>query len=186
MVVMMMVMRMIVVVAVIMMVVVVIMTLGFKAAKAGTEAVAKRTILDVGAGRRRTLPFNVVVVAFLHRAHFRLESQHLRAVFAHDAGGRRCGVEGRVSGAFFDGDGGALGGGDLYHLFAFDRQDLRAVLAGCAIGGRHLACLFGDAVGKGGKDAVMIAQVARFGELHLGMRGGDLIGETIDTVDQNA
>ena len=66
-----MVMAVIMVVTVVMMVVVM---RHFQPADPGTEGIAMRTILDIRPRRVRTLPLNMVVMAFLNRADFRLKT----------------------------------------------------------------------------------------------------------------
>ena len=74
-------------VIVVMMVVVVIFHI--QTAFPGAEVLTQITGFHRGAGRICPLPFYVMVMAFLYRAHFGLEPQNLGAVFAHGTIGRR-------------------------------------------------------------------------------------------------
>ena len=122
-----MVMVMVIMIVVVIMVVVMVVV-HIEAAGAGAEGVAERAVGNVGAGGARALAFDMVVVAFLQAADLGLEAQHGGAVFAHDAGRGRGVAEGGMSGAG--------GGGDLDRFAVFQREDLGAVGAGAAIGGR--------------------------------------------------
>lgn len=53
----------------------------FQPAHASAEAITEGAIFDVRAGRRGALAFNMVVVAFLHRADLDFKAQDLCAVF---------------------------------------------------------------------------------------------------------
>ena len=62
---------------------------GGQPAEARAETVAERAVGDIRARGRGALPFDMVVVAFLHGADLGLETQDLHPVLAHRAVGRR-------------------------------------------------------------------------------------------------
>lgn len=66
------------------MVVIMIVLKRLEAANASAESIAETAVRHVRAGRIRTLPFDVVMMAFLYGTHFALEPQHGRAVFAQN------------------------------------------------------------------------------------------------------
>ena len=59
--------------------------LHLKTTRARAERVTMNAVFDIGAGSARTLPFDVVVMAFLRRTNLGLKPKNLRAVFAHRA-----------------------------------------------------------------------------------------------------
>ena len=61
----------------------------FQPAGPGAKIVTQRTIRHVRARRRGPLAFHMVMMALLYRANVRFESEHLNAVLAHAARGRR-------------------------------------------------------------------------------------------------
>jgi len=61
-------------------VVIVVMVLHFQPAHTRAECITQFAVFDIGTGGRCALTFHMVVVAFLHRAHFGLKPQHLGAV----------------------------------------------------------------------------------------------------------
>ena len=70
--------------------------------------------------------------------------------------------------------------------FILEPQNLRAVLAHRTV---HVVAAFqnfADTVGKGGNHLGMVVQIACLDELGIGKRCRDLVGETVDPVDQNA
>lgn len=78
------------------MVMVVVVPIALKPTKTRAERIAQCAICDVGTRRRGALTLNMVVVTFLNRADFGLKAEHLRAIFAQDACGRRNSPERRV------------------------------------------------------------------------------------------
>ena len=157
-VIMVMVVAMVVIVAVVMIVIVVMMVMPhIQAAFACAERVAQLAIRHVRAGRRGSLPFHVVVMAFLHCTDFGLESQNLDAVFAHHAGGRRDVCKRGMLFALFDWDG--LG------LATVHRQNLRAIATGAAVWRAHVAQLLGHALCEGFQHFRVIVQIAGFDEM---------------------
>ncbi len=82
-------MRVIVVMIVPMRVIMAVGMIHIQATLAGTIIVAQLTIRHVGPRSVRALTLDVVVMAFLNRAHLCLKPKHLGAVFAHNACGRR-------------------------------------------------------------------------------------------------
>ncbi len=78
-----------VIMPVVMMVVVAVVVLRLKPAHAGAERIAQRAIRHVRAGSRGTLPFHMVVMAFLDRTNLIFEPEDLHPIFAKHAGGRR-------------------------------------------------------------------------------------------------
>jgi hypothetical protein len=96
-----MIMMVVVIMAVVVMMVVVIHS--FKAAHTRAEGIAVRAVCNVGARRIGTLPFDVVVVAFLNGTNFALKPQNAGTVFAQNASWRRHRPECRV-GAVFSAD----------------------------------------------------------------------------------
>lgn len=132
--------RVVVVIVVMIVVVVMVVRLGFEAAHASAECIAKRAIGDVGAGGGGTLAFDMVVVGVLDCADLGFETEHLRAVFAKHASGG-----GRIS----EGGMGALVGRDVAVFAIVKGQHLFAVGADAAIGGRVCAHLFSHPFGKG-------------------------------------
>ena len=87
------------------------------------------------------MAFDMVVVRFLDCADFGFEAEDLDAVFAQHTGRRGRVREGWVVGAVlsFNGD----------SFAAVHREDLCAIGAGAAVGGRVFASLFDDAFGEG-------------------------------------
>lgn len=148
-----------------------------EAAQACAEGIAECAIGDIGPRSRGTLPFDVVVVTFLDRADFALKTQHLRPVFAQHAGGW-----GRVGKSRMI----ALFGFNVDVIAVVHRQHLFAVAAKAAIRGRVFARLFDNAFGEGFEDFWVIAKVACFDELDIGVLCRDLIRKAIDAVDQDA
>lgn len=191
-VVMLVVMVMIVVMAVVMIVIMVVamimvmMRLRLQPAHSGAERIAERAIRHVRTRGRGTLSLDMMMVAFLHRAHFGLEPQNLRAVFAHDAGGRRHIAKRRMPGAPRLGQGGALFGRDALHRPALNGKDLRAILTGAAIGRRHCTQLLGHSFGKGFQNLGVITEIPGLDELHARMLCRDTVGKSVDAVDQDA
>ncbi len=140
------VMMMVVVVPVlpiVMMVLVVMMVMHVQPAGPGAERIAQRALRDIRPRSTRPLAFDVMVVAFLHRANLSLESQNPRAVLAQYTGRRRHCAKSRMPSA--------LGRGNLDNLLALDGQNLRAIGAGPTIGRRHRTDLFGHPLGEGGQ-----------------------------------
>ena len=162
---------------IIMMMVVVIVIQHDQPAHARAEGIAMGTICHVRAGRIRTLPLDMVVVAFLHRSDFALEPEDLSAVFAQDARrGRNC-PESRMR---------PILDADLMAFTIFERQHLTAITANPAVGRRRRAYLLHDPFGERLEHLRMVAQIACLDELFVGMFGGDLVGEPVDPVDQDA
>lgn len=109
-------------------------------AHTSAEGIAERTIRYVGARRRSALPFYMVVMALLHGANFRLKPQHLRAVLAHHASGRRHGAKSRMR---------AILGFDVMVMPVVKGQNLLTVAAVTTVGRRHCAELLAHAFRKG-------------------------------------
>lgn len=168
--------------AVVMMTIAVIVVMvrfcGLKSAHTRAERIAERTICDIRAGSRRALPFYVVVVRFLDGANFAFKSQHLGPVFAQHASWRWCIGKRRVLFAHICGD------SDL--LAAFHRQYLGPVGAGATVWRRVLTRLLNNPFSKGLQHLGVVTQVARFDELNVRIFGRNLIGETVNAVDQDA
>ena len=175
------VMVMIVVVMMVMIVTVVMVMVmvicGLEPAQPCAEGVAQGAIRHVRARRVGALPFHVMVVAFLYGAYFCLESEDLRAVFAQNAGRRWHVAKGGVLAVF---------GADVAMLSVFEGKDLFSVGADAAVWRRVCGGLFDDAFGKGFKHLGVVPQIACLDEGDLGMFRRDLIGETVDAVDQDA
>jgi len=70
--------------------------------------------------------------------------------------------------------------------FGLKPQNLSAVFTHGAVGRRYLACLFGDPGGEGFQHFRVITKIGSFDKLDIRVFGGDLIGKTIDAVDQDA
>ena len=182
------------VIMVMMMIVPVIMTvimmmvvmIGLQAAQAGAERITQGAIGNVRAGCGRALALDVVMVAFLYGADLGFKAQNLRAVFAQNTGWRRHVTKGRVACALFSGERGALLGGDFGNGSVLDGEHLCAILAGAAIWWGDSIGLLANALGKGFEHFRVVAQVTCLDELHVGVFGGDLIGESVDAVDQDA
>lgn len=168
---------MVVVVIVVMIVVMVVVVGCRQAAHASTEGVAVLAIGHVGAGGGGALALNMVVVGFLDGADFGFKAEDLGAVFAEHAGWRWRVGEGGVF---------ALVWCDVFVVPVVECQHLFAVAADAAVGGWVLARLFNDAFGEGFQHFWVIAQVAGFDELDVGVLCGDLVGEAVDAVDQDA
>ena len=81
-------------------VIMVVLVLRREPAHAGAECVAQRAISNVRAGCVCALAFDVVVVAFLYGPYFTFKAQHLRTVFAQNAGRRRDGAKSRMAPVF--------------------------------------------------------------------------------------
>ena len=79
---MMMVVAMVVMMVVIVAVVVVMVICRLEAAHARAEGFTERAVGDVGPWRIGALPFDMVMMAFLHGTHFVLKPQHRCAIFA--------------------------------------------------------------------------------------------------------
>jgi hypothetical protein len=79
----------------------------------------------------------------------------------------------------------AIFGADVMVLAIFQRQNLTAIAANPTVWWRRVAHLFHDPLGKGFEHLWVITQIAGFDELDACVLGSDLIGEPIDTVDQN-
>ena len=103
----------------------------------------------------RPLSFDMVVMAFLNRADLGLKTQHLGAVFAQDARGRRGVAKGRVLAVF---------GFDMAVFTVVKSQHLFAVGTQPSVGRRVLARLFDDPFSKGFQNFRMIPKVASFDE----------------------
>lgn len=160
----------------IMVVMVVVMIRRLKTTHAGTESITKRTIRDVRARRIGALPFDVVVMTFLNRAYFALEPQNGGSVFAQDTCWWRHRPKGRMAAVF---------GADVMVLAVFQCQNLTAIATNATVRWRRVADLFHNPLGKGLEHLGVITQIAGFDELDVCVLGSDLIGEPIDTVDQN-
>ena len=167
----------VVVIVIIPMVMVVMMILRLEPAHAGAECVAKFTISHVGARRVGTLPFHVVVVAFLNRPNFAFKPEHLRAVFAQDACWRRDRTKSRMAAIFC---------ADLVGLAVFQGQNLTAIATDPAVGWRRIAVLFHDPFGDSFEHFGVIAQIARLYELDIRVFGGNLVSKAINPVNQDA
>ena len=177
-VVMMMVVPMTVVMIVMMVIIMVVMVVVAHVQTAHTRAelIAHLTVFDIGTGRIGTLPFDVVVVAFLHRTDLALEPKDLCPVFTEHAGRRRHRTKGRMA-TLFD--------TNVVRVAVFQCQNLATITADTAVRRRGITVLFHDPFGKGLKHFGVIPQVACFDELDTGMFFSNLIGEPVDTVDQN-
>ena len=149
-----------------------------KTAKTGAEGIAKLAVDHIRPWRRRSLAFDMMVVAFLDRADFGLEPHHGDSVFTQDTGGRWDVAKGWMSGAIL--------GRDLLHRRAVRREDLRAVSTCPAIGGRVLSCLFDYALGERGQHLGVVAQIGGFDKGDIRVFGSHLIGKAVNSVDQNA
>ena len=68
---------------VVIMIVVVMIMIHIQTAHARAEMIAFGTIRHVGPWGICTLPFNMMVVAFLHRTNLGFKAQNLRAILAH-------------------------------------------------------------------------------------------------------
>ena len=135
------VMVVIMIVVVVMIMVMMIMIERLQATHPGAEGIAQPAIRDIGPRRIRALPLDVMMVAFLHRAHLGLEAQNGGAVFAQNTGRRRDRPEGGVVAVLRCGQSGALVRGDLTCLPIIGSQNLHAILTGAAVGGRRGAVL---------------------------------------------
>ena len=60
-----------------------------QAALPGAEGITQVAVRDIRPRRRRSLPFDMMVMAFLNCAHLCLKPQNLSAIFAHCAVGWR-------------------------------------------------------------------------------------------------
>jgi len=164
------------IVTVVMMVMVMVMVI--EPAGAGAERVTQRAILNLRPRGRRALALHVMVMTLLHQPDLGFEPENLRPILAHHADRRRHGAERGMIGAF--------GLSDTLRLAAFESQNLRAVGAEAAIGHNSVAKLFGDPFREGLENLVMVAEIPGLHKLDLGMRGGHLVGEAVDPVDQDA
>ena len=149
-----------------------------KAAKPGAKGIAKLAIHHIRPRCRRSLAFDMMVVAFLDRTDFGLEPYDSDPVFTQDTSGRRDVAKGRMSSAIL--------GRDLLHRRAVSGEDLRAVSTCPAIGGRVLACLFDYPLGKRGQNLGMVAQIGGFDKGDVRVFSSHLIGKAINSVDQDA
>ena len=149
-----------------------------KPANARAKRIAQCTVSDVRTLCRCALPFNVVVVRFLHSTNFGLKAQYLGAVFAQHACRRRCVGKCRVLFTHIRRN------SDLFT--AVHRQHLGPVRTGATVGWRVLTSLLNNPLSKGFQHLGMITQIACFDELNVTVLSRDLIGEPINTVDQNA
>ena len=105
----------------------------------GAEMIAQFAILDIASRCGNALPLDMMVMAFLGKTDFILETKNLRAVLAQRT---------------------------VHVVVAVEN--------------------FTNAVGEGGYDLGMVVEIACLDEFHLWMGRGDLVGEAVDTVDQNA
>lgn len=166
----------VVVIPVIMMMVMIMRRL--KSANARAERLTQCAIRDIRAGGGCTLPFDVMVVRFLHGADFGLKAQHLRAVFTQYAGRRRRIGKCRMFFAHIRWD------RDLFT--AIHRQHLGPVRTGSTVGWRVLTSLLNNPLSKGFQHLRMVAQIPCLDELNIRVLSRDLIRKPINTVDQNA
>lgn len=177
---MMMIVAMVVVMVVIVAVVVMVMVMvicRLKTAHARAEGITERTIGHIGPWRIGTLPFDMVMMAFLHGTHFAFKPQHGCAIFAQHAGRRRDRTKGRM---------GAICCADMVVLALLKRQNLTAIAANTAIGRWCVADLFHDPFGKCFQHLGVIAQIAGLDELDIRVFSRNLIGKTVNPVNQDA
>jgi hypothetical protein len=76
----------------------------FEPAHPSAKMITIGTIRDIRAGRVRPLTFDMMVMAFLHRADLGLEPQHLRAVLTQNTGRRWHIAKGRMAVTILCGD----------------------------------------------------------------------------------
>ncbi len=130
------------------MVVVVVIIGSLQAAHPRAERVTQFTIHHVGAGRIRTLTFDMVVVTFLHGTDFALETQNGSAVLAKNASRWWYGPKRRVFAIFCT---------NLAAFATFQRKHLATIATDAAIGWGCRADLLHDALCKGFQHLWMIA-----------------------------
>lgn len=148
------------------------------------ESIAELAIRNIGTRRRGTLPFDVMVMAFLDSTNLCLKTDHLSAVFTQNTGLRRNLTKGGVIARLDRSK--AFGGLDVLVLTAFERKDLLAERTDTAVRDHSLAVLLFDPFGKGLKNLWVIVKITGFDKMNIGMLSRNLIGEAIDPVDQNA
>jgi hypothetical protein len=126
---------------VIMMVMMVMMIiLHLQTAHAGAEGVTQRAIRHVRSRRRSTLPFHMMVMAFLNSANFGLKAQNLHAVLAHHTRGWwHRGKRWMLAILWFD----------VMVIAIIKRQDLLAECTYSAVGWRHRTNLFLHTLSEG-------------------------------------
>lgn len=117
-------------------------------AQASAEGIAKAAIRHIRAGRIRPLPFDVMVMAFLHSADLALEAQNLGSVFAHDAQRWGRGGKGRVL---------AVGRTNFAGFAVSQCQNLITVSTDAAVGRRRGPGLFCDPFCKSFEHLAVIA-----------------------------
>jgi hypothetical protein len=87
---------MVVMVVTMMMVVMVVMVVHLQPTRTSAKCVAQGAVFHIRSRCRRTLTFNMMMMAFLNGANLGFEPQHFNAVFAHNTGRgrhiRKCGV----------------------------------------------------------------------------------------------
>lgn len=166
-----------------MVVIMMVVVLRLETAHARAEGITKRAIGHIRSRSRSTLTFDVVVVAFLNRADLGLEADHLRAVFTQNTGRRRHIAERGVIACFDPAK--TFRGLDVFMLTAFERKHLLAERANRTVRDNRFSVLLFDPLGKGFEHFGVIVEISRFDEMDIGVLRGDLIGKTIDTVDQD-
>lgn len=149
-----------------------------KTAKPGAEGIAKPAIRYIRPRCRRSLAFDMMVVAFLHGTDFVLEPHDGDPVFTQDTSGRWDVAKGWMSGAIL--------GRDLLHRRAVRGEDLCTVSTCPTIGRRVLACLFDYPLGERGQNLGMVAQVGGLDEGDVRVFGSHLIGKAVNSVNQDA
>ena len=112
------------------------------------------------------LPFDVVVVTFLNGTDLLFEAQDLGPILAKNTCRWRDSPKCRVL---------AILRADVAMLSIFESQHLLAIGTNPAVRRGRVAVLLHDAFSKGFQHFGMIAKVASFHELNIGMFGGNLI-----------
>jgi len=108
------------------------------------KRVTELAIRHIRPRSRSPLPLNMMVMAFLNRTNLILKPEHLSPVFAQNTGRRRDRSKRRMPFTLFQCQSSTFRRRHRESLPTFQRQNLRAILAGSTIGRRHLAHKLGD------------------------------------------
>ncbi len=120
----------------------------------------------------------MMVMAFLNRTNLMLKPKNLRAIFTqHTCRRRRIGKRGMTI---------ALFSRDRHLLATIQRQNLGPVSTRATVRRRVLSRLLDDTLGKSLKHLRVVAQIARLYKGNARIFRRHLIGEPVNTVDQNA